>query len=75
MGRYARPVASAAWVPGRTTASLPAARTATVTCGQQIRPITYPCVWILSFLPSILDQGSKEPVLDSAIGDGKGVCS
>jgi hypothetical protein len=36
------PVASTAWILARATASLPAARTATVTYGRDIRPVTYP---------------------------------
>ena len=36
------PVASTAWILARATASLPAARTATVTYGRDVRPVTYP---------------------------------
>ena len=36
------PVASSAWILARATASLPAARTATVTYGRDVRPVTYP---------------------------------
>lgn len=42
MSAYTRPVASAAWILARATASLPAARTATVTFGTTVRPVTYP---------------------------------
>jgi hypothetical protein len=42
MGAYTGPVASTAWILARATASLPAARTATVTYGRQVRPVTYP---------------------------------
>ena len=42
MSSFTGPVASTAWVLARATASLPAARTATVTCGRQVRPVTYP---------------------------------
>jgi VWA domain containing CoxE-like protein len=42
MDSYAGPVASTAWILARATASLPAARTATVTYGRQVRPVTYP---------------------------------
>jgi hypothetical protein len=42
MSAFTGPVASAAWVLARATASLPAARTATVTYGRQVRPVTYP---------------------------------
>ena len=42
MGSYAGPVASTTWILARATASLPAARTATVTYGRQVRPVTYP---------------------------------
>ena len=42
MSSYAGPVASTAWILARATASLPAARTATVTYGRQVRPVTYP---------------------------------
>ena len=42
MSGFTGPVASAAWVLARATASLPAARTATVTYGRQVRPVTWP---------------------------------
>jgi hypothetical protein len=42
MSAFTGPVASTAWILARATASLPAARTATVTYGQQVRPVTYP---------------------------------
>jgi uncharacterized protein with von Willebrand factor type A (vWA) domain len=42
MRAYTRPVASAAWILARATASLPGARTATVTFGRDVRPVTYP---------------------------------
>jgi uncharacterized protein with von Willebrand factor type A (vWA) domain len=42
MDSYAGPVASTAWILARATASLPAARTATVTYGRSVRPVTYP---------------------------------
>jgi VWA domain containing CoxE-like protein len=42
MSGFTGPVASTAWVLARATASLPAARTATVTYGRQVRPVTYP---------------------------------
>jgi len=42
MGSYAGPVASTAWILARATASLTAARTATVTYGRHVRSVTYP---------------------------------
>jgi hypothetical protein len=42
MGSFAGPVASTAWILACATASLPAARTATVTYGRQVRPVTWP---------------------------------
>jgi uncharacterized protein with von Willebrand factor type A (vWA) domain len=42
MSGFTGPVASTAWILARATASLPAARTATVTYGAQVRPVTYP---------------------------------
>ena len=42
MSSFTGPVASTAWILARATASLPATRTATVTNGQQVRPVTYP---------------------------------
>ena len=42
MSGFTGPVASTAWVLARATESLPAARTATVTYGRQVRPVTYP---------------------------------
>ena len=42
MGGFTGPVASTAWILARATASLPAARTATVTSGRDVRPVTYP---------------------------------
>ena len=42
MSGHAGPVASTAWILARATASLPAARTATVTYGRAVRPVTYP---------------------------------
>ena len=42
MGGFTGPVASTAWILARATASLPAARTATVTYGRDVRPVTYP---------------------------------
>jgi VWA domain containing CoxE-like protein len=42
MSSFTGPVASTAWILARATASLPAARTATVTYGRQVRPVTYP---------------------------------
>ena len=42
MAAYARPVASAAWILARVTASIPAATTAAVTCGRSVRALTYP---------------------------------
>jgi len=42
MSGFTGPVASTAWILARATASLPAARTATVTYGRQVRPVTYP---------------------------------
>jgi hypothetical protein len=42
MSGFTGPVASTAWVLARATASLPAARTATVTYGRQVRPVTWP---------------------------------
>jgi VWA domain containing CoxE-like protein len=42
MDSYAGPVASTAWILARATASLPGARTATVTYGRSVRPVTYP---------------------------------
>jgi hypothetical protein len=42
MSSYAGPVASTAWILARATASLPAARTATVTYGRRVRPVTWP---------------------------------
>ena len=42
MSAFTGPVASTAWILARATASLPAARTATVTYGRQVRPVTYP---------------------------------
>ena len=42
MSSFTRPVASTAWILARATASLPAARTATVTYGHTVRPVTYP---------------------------------
>jgi len=42
MSSFTGPVASTAWILARATASLPAARTATVTYGRDVRPVTYP---------------------------------
>ena len=42
MSGFTGPVASTAWVLARAIVSLPAARTATVTYGRQVRPVTYP---------------------------------
>ncbi|HET9974176.1 MAG TPA: VWA domain-containing protein [Streptosporangiaceae bacterium] len=42
MTLFTGPVASTAWILARATASLPAARTATVTYGRHVRPVTYP---------------------------------
>jgi len=42
MSGFTGPVASTAWILARATASLPAARTATVTYGRDVRPVTYP---------------------------------
>jgi len=42
MSGFTGPVASTAWILARATASLPAARTATVTYGRHVRPVTYP---------------------------------
>jgi len=42
MSAFTGPVASTAWILARATASLPAARTATVTYGRTVRPVTYP---------------------------------
>jgi hypothetical protein len=42
MSSFTGPVASTAWVLARATASMPAARTATVTYGQRVCPVTYP---------------------------------
>jgi hypothetical protein len=42
MTAFTGPVASTAWILARATASLPAARTATVTYGRDVRPVTYP---------------------------------
>ena len=42
MSSFTGPVASTAWILARATASLPAARTATVTYGHTVRPVTYP---------------------------------
>ena len=42
MSGFTGPVASTAWILARATASLPAARSATVTYGRQVRPVTYP---------------------------------
>jgi len=42
MSSFTGPVASTAWILARATASLPAARTATVTYGRSVRPVTYP---------------------------------
>jgi hypothetical protein len=42
MTAFTGPVASTAWILARATASLPAARTATVTYGRHVRPVTYP---------------------------------
>jgi hypothetical protein len=41
MSAFTGPVASTAWILARATASLPAARTAAVTYGRQVRPVTY----------------------------------
>jgi hypothetical protein len=42
MSAFTGPVASTAWILARATASLPAARTAAVTYGRDVRPVTYP---------------------------------
>jgi hypothetical protein len=42
MSGFTGPVASTAWILARATASLPAARTAAVTYGRDVRPVTYP---------------------------------
>jgi hypothetical protein len=42
MAAFTGPVASTAWILARATAGLPAARTATVTYGRTVRPVTYP---------------------------------
>jgi uncharacterized protein with von Willebrand factor type A (vWA) domain len=42
MSGFTGPVASTAWILARATASLPAARTATVTYGRHVCPVTYP---------------------------------
>jgi hypothetical protein len=42
MSAFTGPVASTAWILARATASLPAARTAAVTYGRHVRPVTYP---------------------------------
>src|SRR5271154_156179 len=42
MSGFTGPVASTAWGLARAAASLPAARTATVPYGRQVRPVTYP---------------------------------
>ena len=42
MGSYTGPAASTAWILARATAAIPAARTATVTYGRHVRPVTYP---------------------------------
>ena len=42
MSAFTGPVASTAWILARVTASLPGARTATVTYGRDVRPVTYP---------------------------------
>ena len=42
MSAFTGPVASTAWILARATASLAAARTATVTYGRYVRPVTYP---------------------------------
>jgi VWA domain containing CoxE-like protein len=42
MSGFTGSVASTAWILAHATASLPAARTATVTYGRQVRPVTYP---------------------------------
>jgi len=42
MAAFTGPVASTAWILARATASLPAARTAAVTYGRTVRPVTYP---------------------------------
>jgi hypothetical protein len=42
MSSFTGPVASTAWILARATASLPAARTATVTYGRDVRSVTYP---------------------------------
>jgi hypothetical protein len=44
MNAFTGPVASTAWILARATASLPGARTATVTYGRDVRPVTYPGV-------------------------------
>ena len=42
MSSFTGPVASTAWILARASASVPAARTATVTYGHTVRPVTYP---------------------------------
>jgi hypothetical protein len=42
MSGFTGPVASTAWILARATASLAAARTATVTYGRHVRPVTFP---------------------------------
>jgi hypothetical protein len=42
MSAFTGSVASTAWILARATASLPAARTATVIYGREVRPVTYP---------------------------------
>jgi hypothetical protein len=42
MSAFTGPVASTAWILARATASLPAARTAAVTYGRDVRPVTWP---------------------------------
>ena len=42
MSAFTGPVASTAWILARATASLPAARTATVTYGRRVGPVTWP---------------------------------
>src|SRR5271166_3038305 len=42
MSAWTGPVASTAWILARATATVPAARTAAVTYGRRVRPVTYP---------------------------------
>lgn len=73
MRKYTSPVASAAWILARATASLPAARTATVTFGTTVRPVTYPGA-APAKVPQFTASGAREDfttaiaALDGALG-------